>query len=563
MNKALGLWLALLAVPAVASAQAARNAEIARAARAYADFDSPLALRVLRPALDPAAGSLDSAWFSGVQLMAQILMEDNREPLARTWLRWAFRLSPMMRIDTVTYLPTVVAAARAAQQATRGGTPGDPVTTTRFTWPAAASTDTVGWFRTPTSASPTVRVLVEGVGILTPNQNLGLAPGTYNMQALADGYLTARVSREVLPGTITNLSFALRSATIAAADSILTTDARTRAERQMVRLTVQRYGMGASCTTGAAVSRDGLVITTYQGIRGADAIEAAFSDGPPVRTGITVAAYDVARNVAVLRVSTSRTDSLPVSQDVSDAQFAWGVGFTNCQAAAVAKTRVTSWADRPNGPLQLGDTLPAVAQNAPLLDRAGSMIGLTAGARGAVPGLHALEILAQARRNVAGAQTISVAELGKRENHLFGSLLVRSTTTGASVRITPMEAWQWSELVRQAAAPVTFAGPAGRYRVELLVGGSVRLQDTVTIAAGAQSPVSLEAPVQVATPTGAQQPGIARRKGKSPLPFVLIGGGGAAVAAIVLLKPKGTPTPDDGTTMDPGSIGISIPVVVP
>src|SRR5206468_1696617 len=81
-------------------------------------------------------------------------------------------------------------------------------------------------------------------------------------------------------------------------------------------------------------------------------------------------------------------------------------------------------------------------------------------------------------------RVVALRDAARKENHLYGSLSIRSSTSGATARVTPLETWQWPELARQASVPMTFVGPTGRYRVELLVGGQVRQQATGTIAAG-------------------------------------------------------------------------------
>jgi hypothetical protein len=257
----------------------------------------------------------------------------------------------------------------------------------------------------------------------------------------------------------------------------------------------------------------------------------------------------------------TRTDSLVPSQNVSDGQYAWTLGFAPCTTASVAPVRIASWNDRPNGLLQLGDSVAIGSQGGPIIDRAGSVVALGTSGRTAVPGLHASEVLALARRSATANQLTTLAEMGRRENHLFGSLLIRSTTAGASARVTPQETWQWPELRRQGTVPLTFAGPAGRYQVELLVGGQVRQTLNASITPGSQTPVSLEAQVaQVpAGGTPAGQPAV-RRKGKSPLPFILLGVAGAG-AAVVVLMPKGDDTGGGGGNGGgTGSITISVPV---
>src|SRR6185503_402555 len=86
-------------------------------------------------------------------------------------------------------------------------------------------------------------------------------------------------------------------------------------------LTVRRYGSAPSCAVGAFVSRDGLWVTSYQAIRGADGLTGSTAAVPTA--DIRVAAYDVAANLAVLRFPGSRPDSIVLSQNIADGQSAW------------------------------------------------------------------------------------------------------------------------------------------------------------------------------------------------------------------------------------------------
>jgi hypothetical protein len=195
------------------------------------------------------------------------------------------------------------------------------------------------------------------------------------------------------------------------------------------------------------------------------------------------------------------------------------------------------------------------AQGGPVINRSGNVIALGSTSRTAVPGLHAADIVGQARSNVTANRTSTLADVGRRENHLFGSLLIRSSASGAQVRVTPGEPSLWPELAKQGPAPLTFAGPAGRYQIALLVGGQVNQQTTATIIAGAQTPVSIDATVA----QGGAVPGLPAKKGKSKAPIFIAGGGGAAALAVVLLLPKKTP-PVITDTATTGSISIHLPV---
>jgi hypothetical protein len=190
--------------------QASRRERLAAADSAYAAFDVERARQLLIAALDPAAGPLDTAWAKGVQLLAQILLEQNDSLEAGSWLRWAFRLNPGWPIDSVTFLPEVVTAAAAARSLVARGSPGDSVTRTRFIWPSGPVSAGTGAIRVvPAPSGTPVQVLVERAGLTQAGQTLQVQPGTYEIQAAAEGHLATRVSREVLPGVTTVLEFDL------------------------------------------------------------------------------------------------------------------------------------------------------------------------------------------------------------------------------------------------------------------------------------------------------------------------------------------------------------------
>ena len=193
------------------AAQASRDDQIRAATRAYQNFETARALQLLNTALDPGRGPADSVWGQGVQLLAQILIEDGKAAPARAWLRWAFRLAPELKIDTLNYTPDVVAAARVARDAVRG-MPGDQLTQTSWEWAGGPRGDTLGRLQIkPSTLRVPITVLVPGRGLVKAGESVVLPPGSYELQAAAEGYLTARVTREVLPGVTTVLTFNLTS----------------------------------------------------------------------------------------------------------------------------------------------------------------------------------------------------------------------------------------------------------------------------------------------------------------------------------------------------------------
>ena len=106
---------ALLFVPASLEAQS--RADLLRQAQAALDdFDATRAIRLARSAVNPTLGPLDSTWARGVHLLTQTLIEEQQQPLAKTWAQWAMRSQPTMPIDTVNYISAVVTLLREAKE---------------------------------------------------------------------------------------------------------------------------------------------------------------------------------------------------------------------------------------------------------------------------------------------------------------------------------------------------------------------------------------------------------------------------------------------------------------
>ena len=532
------------AAPASLDAQGARDQLIRQAMEAYENFETENALGLLKVAVNPAVGATDSVWAAGIQLFAQILIEEGRDSLANIWMRWAVRTEPRMRVDTVTYLPEVAAAYYAAQRLTAARSPGDAVTRTRWEWQVRGVAEEMGMMRVQAArmAAP-IQVRIADVGAVSAGSPLTLRPGSYVVRVSATGHVEAEVTREVLPGVETVVEVTLTPVAVAAApDSVLPDEAETAALRQAGRLSVARFGMGPACGAGVFVGRDGLFVTTYRAIRGAEELEVLLSDGRRVSEGISVAAYDVQRDVAVLRLPAAIGDSLQAAPGPEVNQYVWAIGYPGCGEVAVRRSRVTSWDNRPTGLLRLADSLAFGEQGGPLVSQRGLVVGLTLGGNAALPMDHGGASLEEARRNIRSRQLLTLAEVARRENHLFGAVAISSDLTGSVVRIRPLETWHWPELARDAALPLTFAGPMGRYRLELLLSGQVRrtaeytlnptIMDQLRLAAEA---VAQEAAAPQATRT---------RGGKFPWPIAVLGVAGAGAAVALLAGGGGGGTQD-------------------
>jgi hypothetical protein len=546
------LLLVCLAFPATLQAQGTRADMIQQAMAAYDDFESERATALLWTALDPAVGAPDDAWATGVQLMAQILIEEGEETLAEAWLRWAVRQWPQLPVDRATFLPEVIAAVEVARSFVGSLSAGDRVTRTRWDWPDRVSTATQGTLRIEPGAIP-MRGEIQGVGEFPAGRTLTLAPGSYRIEATAEGYQSAVVTREVLPGVTTSLVFDLAPTVVAAAelaDSVLPEGIRSHALQRVARLSVYRFGAAPACAAGAVMSADGLLLTTYRAIRGAERIEATLPDGQRLTEGITVAAYDVDDDVALLKLPARFTSPLQVTDEVEGGQFVWAVAYPGCGAVTVEGMRMT--AER-RGVLQLSDTLPGEAQGGPVIDQSGRVVGLGTGALTAVAAGRAEDRLETANANVLGGALLTPEEVARQERHLYGSIQVTSDVTGVVARITPIDWWLWAGTAQMGTLPLTFTGPMGRYRVEVLSRGEV--QRAMEFSVQPDMAGQLQIPVAAAM-AEAEEGG-----GGFPIAIV-IGGVAAAGAAVALMAGGGGDNGGGGgppPSTEPGSITISIP----
>ena len=195
-----------------------------------------------------------------------------------------------------------------------------------------------------------------------------------------------------------------------------------------------------------------------------------------------------------------------------------------------------------------------------MVDYLGRLAGLWAGSGLAVAAPQAVEVIGLARRYLAAQTVLTATEVARRENHLYGALTVMADVSGATVRLTPLEAWHWADLARSGSSPFEFTGPVGRYRVETSAPGLTARTQEVVIRPG--EVVRVQVPLRVVTrgqPTGPQP---AVRKGGVPrwVWLAVLGAGGAAAAAL------GGGGPGDGlggVDLSTGTITIQIPINPP
>lgn len=515
------------------SAAAQDRATLISQSRAATDeFDTQRAIRLARAALDPALGPLDSTWSVAVHVLTQTLVDDGQQQQAGLWARWALRQNPQMQIFTegfLTSLPALFAQARTEVTPEAG----DAFSQSRYTWPNATSTVTEARFQVAASGTP-VTVLVTGVGLVGA-AGRSLPPGSYDLEVSATGFLPLRIRREALPGVTTEFSFTL----VSSASNVIADDVRDRLFRATVPLNVTRFGMPQACVAGVTADGGRLVITSYHAIRGADAVDA---DG-----AVRVAAWDATANLAVLMLPSARPDTLAGdAQMLLDGQALWGVQLANCSTPSAVQTSLASWEGRPQGALVL-DTLPPLIIGSPFVDFQGRYAGTWSGGLRAAPATVIGPLLARARENIIAQNTRTPQEVATQENHRYGTVVV--TVTGAqnaSVRMTPLEAWQWEELAANGPAPFTFRAASGRYRMEVTAPGVPPRTQEITVVAGQTT----RAAVPLVVAQAAAQP---QRRGMPRWAWAAIIGGGAA-AALALGGGGG------GSGSSGGSITISVPV---
>jgi hypothetical protein len=193
------------------------------------------------------------------------------------------------------------------------------------------------------------------------------------------------------------------------------------------------------------------------------------------------------------------------------------------------------------------DEMPPLVIGSPLVDYQGRYAGTWSGGLRAAPATVIGPLLSRAREAIIAQNTRTPQEVATAENHRYGTVVV--TVTGvqnATVRMTPLEAWQWEELAASGPAPFTFRAASGRYRMEVTAPGVPSRTQEVTVVAGQTTRAAV--PLQVAGPPPRQRKGMPRWAWGA-----IIGGG--ALAAVALGGGGG-----GGGGSSGGSITISVPV---
>jgi hypothetical protein len=411
----------LVAVPQSWIAAQDRGEQIRQAEQYYQNFQTEPALINLRAALDPTRGQPDSIWAHGVHLLAQIYFEQGDTAQANTWLRWAFRTDPAVRVDQAKFLPEVLALSDAARSwVRRTESEGDFATETRFEWPVGRMVPQTGSLRIDNAGlGVALRVLVQRAGDpqgrpVPEGVTATLDPGSYEVQANADGYLGVRITRVVLPGVTTVLKFNLQTMGAAAAGPPTLVDplfGRVRA--QVARLSVWRFGSGPTCAAGFYAGT-AFLVTTYDAIKGADSAVVTRSDGTKIENRvIRVVGFDTTANVAVLKLPTHR-DSLPLSAALPRrGQWVFPLAFTDCNVGTLNNraVRVALGDD----PIELAESTTGAQLGAAVVDSTGAVIGLTYRGDRAVPAATLAARLDDARQRDRAGQLLTLATLAQQQ----------------------------------------------------------------------------------------------------------------------------------------------------
>lgn len=341
-------------------------------------------------------------------------------------------------------------------------------------------------------------------------------------------------------------------------DTVMAGGVAERAANLTARVRSFPFQTTPACASAFFVGADGLVLTTYHAIRGADRLEVELV-GQTI-TNVQVAAYSVPNNLAVLQLpNVHNADSLPPSARVVDQTIVWGFGYPDCGDLTRTRLRIETQ-QTAAGPstVRLSNPLTTEERGAPLVTRQGDVMAIAAGDAIAVPGPQAANLIAEARTNVRLRTLQTAQDVARRENHRHGSLIISSGVTGTVARVRPLDPWHWEGLGAEGATPFTFTGPTGRYRVELVLDGQVRGRAEVVVSAGETRSVTLRASDE-AQPLGAQPdqaPGQAGAHGGGfPVALVLLGAAGAGAGAFLLMSGGD----GDTSVTEPGSITITVP----
>ena len=311
-----------------------------------------------------------------------------------------------------------------------------------------------------------------------------------------------------------------------------------RPDSAVVRLSATRHNIDPACATAFFVDESGLLLTTYQAIRGAEQLELSPRGGQPVIDQVGVASYSVEQDLAVLHVNRDTWPTLSLGGGVSIGDVVTRLGYGDGLTPVSSPVTIRGWPNAPTGSLRFTGRPLSCGLGGPVLNQAGMVVGVVEGETTAIPIQRAVPFVEQARENVIAGRVLSVRGVAEREKHLYGSVLFLSETSTLSARVTPLETWQWIS-PQGGTTPFSFSGPMGRYEVSVLLDGIV---DNTTV-------VEVRPTVTIRFSLVVGAPG---RRGGISLPAILLvtGLAGGGVGAAALLSPGGgevvAPSPQTG-----------------
>ena len=197
---AAGLAASFLLHTPTLSAQTARDT-LLLGRRAYERVDFEGAVRLLPIGLTAGGAASDTMWVGAVHMFTDALLEQSQDTLAQIWARWATRIAPGFPIDSNVYPPRVARLLAAARQAAGTGLAADTFANTA--WDADPSLTAGRGVLRIQRGGPGSLAVIEGVGTVLPGETRTLPAGTYAIRISADGFVTATIAREVLPGYVT------------------------------------------------------------------------------------------------------------------------------------------------------------------------------------------------------------------------------------------------------------------------------------------------------------------------------------------------------------------------
>jgi hypothetical protein len=327
-----------------------------------------------------AGAPRDSLWAVGVYELAQLSLDAGDEAGAAAWSRWAYR-GTGVRPDEY-FRPSVRLFVEDAvvdvEVEDRGGALPDGLQGIAWGALPGGVSETEGRIRVST-ADPAVRLTVtsrtqEGV----PQAPDGpLPPGTYTVVAEADGYESAEVVGEVLPGVETQLEFSLRP------------ELPTGFDPGRVGITLLHSdGSTPICANGVVTGgEDRLLVTPIAALRGQDSWQVQTTGGAQ---DLKASKSRTGQEMAVFRPEDGASLPAPGLAPDPRPNSGWVIYRSGCDDEPAA-VRVDLGGSTVATDIDLSPSVPAAALGAPGVDERGRVVGIVMGPERAVPAFRMSE----------------------------------------------------------------------------------------------------------------------------------------------------------------------------